>query len=139
MQVTGRDIKDEWIPSEVEYTRKNFDTIIKHIHTKEFSYNSKLYTYQLQILVQNENETHEELVTRIRHRLLTEIFVTDHDDYASIPSLPAPKQPQFVSILPYVQIACWHLPRRRDLNRFRQDLGVTHILTLLNQNEVNQS
>ena len=88
--------------------------------------------YQLKILRQDENESNEEFLTKIRHNLLGEIFIIDHDDHASIPSLPAPKQPQFVSIFPHTQIACWPLPRRRDLNRFRQDLGVTHILTLLN-------
>jgi protein-tyrosine phosphatase len=108
-------------------------------YEKEFSLNNRLYKYQLKILGQNENESYEELLTKIRHHLLGEIFSIDHDDHASIPSLPAPKQPQFVSIFPHTQIACWPLPRRRDLNRLQQDLGVTHILTLLNHNEINQT
>jgi protein-tyrosine phosphatase len=106
---------------------------------KEFSLNNRIYKYQLKILHQNEHETHEDLLIKIRENLLGEIFVVDHDDHASIPSLPAPKQPQFVSIFPHTQIACWPLPRRRDLNRFQQDLGVTHILTLLNQKEISNS
>lgn len=106
---------------------------------KEFSLNNKIYKYQLKILHQDKHETHEELLIKIRENLLGEIFVIDHDDHASIPSLPAPKQPQFVSIFPHTQIACWPLPRRRDLNRFQQDLGVTHILTLMNSKEINQT
>jgi len=109
------------------------------LYEKEFSLNNKLYKYQLKILIQNENQSNEEFITNIRHHLLGEIFSIDHDDHASIPSLTAPKQPQFISIFPHSQIACWPLPRRRDLNRFRQDLGVTHILTLLNQNEINHT
>ena len=109
------------------------------VYQKEFSFNKKLYRYELKILTQNENESNEELITRIRHSLLGDLLVANIDDYASIPSLPTPKQPQFVSISPYSQIACWPLPSRRVLNRFRETFGVTHILTLLNQNEINQS
>ncbi|CAF4589016.1 unnamed protein product [Rotaria sp. Silwood1] len=109
------------------------------LYQKEFSLNNKLYTYHLRILIQNNNESQEELITKILNNLLSEVFFIDHDDHASIPSLPAPKQPQFVSISSYSQIACWPLPRRRDLKRFRQDLGVTHIFTLLNNNEIKQT
>jgi protein-tyrosine phosphatase len=109
------------------------------LYDKEFSSNNRLYKYQLKILIQNENESYEELRTNIRDKLLSELFFIDHDDHASIPSLPAPKEPQFVSIFPHSQIACWPLPRRRDLNRFQQDLGVTHILTLMNSKEINQT
>lgn len=107
-------------------------------YKNEFSYNNKLYRYHLRILIQNENETNEELVHRILHCLLGERFRTDHDDHESIPSLPTVKQPQFVSIRPYSHIACWHLPGRRDWKRFQQDLGVTHVLTLLNDNEISK-
>jgi protein-tyrosine phosphatase len=118
----------------VQYTE-----ISSLLYEKEFSLNNKLYNYQLKIIIQNENESNEELLTKIRNNLLGEIFIIDRDDHASIPSLPAPKEPQFVSIFPHSQIACWPLPRRRDLNRFQQDSSVTHILTLSSQNEVNHT
>lgn len=113
-------------------------TALSHID-KEFIQNNRSYKYQLKILQENIDESFDNLLIRIRQELLGEIFVIDHDDHASIPSLPAPKQPQFVSICAHTQIACWPLPRRRDLNRFRTDLGVTHILTLLNHKEINQT
>ncbi|CAF3161599.1 unnamed protein product, partial [Rotaria sp. Silwood2] len=141
---------DYYLTTGVNYLRSEYVMIIllKNVqytelsslsYEKEFSLNNKLYKYYLRILIQNVNESKEELVTKILYNLLGEIFITNHDDHASIPSLPAPKQPQFVSISSYSQIACWPLPRRRDLKRFQQDLGVTHILTLLNDNEINQT
>ncbi|CAF0849306.1 unnamed protein product [Rotaria sordida] len=145
-----QNIIENYLLTGINYLRSEYAMIIllKNVqytelsslsYEKEFSLNNKLYRYNLQILIQNNNETNEELITKIRYNLLGEIFITDHDDHQSIPSLPTPNQPQFVSISSYSQIACWHLPGRRDLKRFRQDLGVTHILTLLNHNEINQS
>ena len=141
---------DHYINTGINHLRSEYAMIIllKNVqytdlstlsYEKNFTMNNRSYTYQLQILIQNQTESNEEFLHKIRHHILGEIFVTDHDDHASIPSLPAPKQPQFVSISPYTQIACWPLPRRRDLDRFRQDLGVTHILTLLNSKELNQT
>ncbi|CAF3366566.1 unnamed protein product, partial [Rotaria sp. Silwood2] len=128
---------DYYLTTGVNYLRSEYVMIIllKNVqytelsslsYEKEFSLNNKLYKYYLRILIQNVNESKEELVTKILYNLLGEVFITNHDDHASIPSLPAPKQPQFVSISSYSQIACWPLPRRRDLKRFQQDLGVTH-------------
>ncbi|CAF3316699.1 unnamed protein product [Rotaria socialis] len=108
-------------------------------YEKEFSSNKKSYKYNVRIIIQNENESNEELITKIRDNLLGEIFFIDRDDHESIPSIVAPRQPQFVSISAYSQIACWSLPRRRDLKRFQKDLGVTHILTLQNHHEVSQT
>jgi protein-tyrosine phosphatase len=141
---------DHYITTGINHLRTEYAMIIllKNVqytdlseltYEKKFSLNNKSYAYQLQILIQNESESNEELLTKIRHNLLGEIFVIDHDDHASIPSLPAPKQPQFVSISSYSQIACWQLLRRRDLDRLHQDLGVTHILTLLNNKEVSHT
>jgi protein-tyrosine phosphatase len=141
---------DHYLTTGINHLRSEYAMIIllKNVRTieaallpdeKEFSLNNKTFKYQLKILHQDEHETQEELLIKIRENLLGEVFIIDHDDHASIPSLPAPKQPQFVSIFPHTQIACWPLPRRRDLNRFQQDLGVTHILTLLNHKEINQT
>ncbi|CAF1047532.1 unnamed protein product [Adineta steineri] len=116
-----------------------FDELLPLTIQQEFTRNNKLYKYQMQIIIQKNQETNEELLSRICDQLVGEIFFIDHDDHESIPSLPAPKQPQFVSIFPYSQIACWPLPARRDLNKFRKDLGVTHILSLLNSKEINNS
>jgi protein-tyrosine phosphatase len=141
---------DEYLTTGINHLRSEYAMFIllKNVqyielssltYEKQFSLNNKSYKYQLQILIQNEHESNEDLITKIRHKLLGDVFISDHDDHESIPSLPAPKQPQLVSILPYTQIACWHLPPRRDLNRFRQDLGITHILTLLNHKEIRNS
>lgn len=137
---------DQYLTTGINHLRTEYAMIIllKNVQNltslstidKEFFYNNKSYKYQLQILQENLDE---DFLSRIRHALLGEVFSVDHDDYESIPSLPAPKQPQFVSIRPHTQIACWPLPRRRDLNRFREDLGVTHILSLLNDKEINQN
>jgi hypothetical protein len=138
---------DHYMSTGINYLRSEYAMIIllKNVqynelsslsYKKDFSLNNKFYTYQLQIVIQNQNDTQEKLLTQIRYKLLGEVFTTDHDDHASIPTVPTPKQPQFVSISSHTQIACWPLPRRRDLIRFRKDLGVTHMLTLLNNNEI---
>lgn len=140
---------DQYLTTGINHLRSEYAMIIllKNVQNlttlssieKEFTQNNKSYKYQLKILQQTIDESYEDLLVRIRHELLGEIFVIDHDDHASIPSLPAPKEPQFVSIFAHTQIACWPLPRRRDLTRFRTDLGVTHILTLLNDKEINSN
>ncbi|UJR15650.1 hypothetical protein I4U23_002586 [Adineta vaga] len=79
---------------------------LSFIDEKQFSLNNKVYIYQLKILLQDTNETNEEFLKKIRQQLLGEIFVIDRNDHESIPSLPSPKEPQFVAILPYTQIAC---------------------------------
>ena len=104
-------------------------------HRVEFTLNQKRYDHPLQILV----HSHDELLRRIRCSLIGEMYFIHHDDHASVPSLPGAKQPHFVAISPSSQIACWPLPRRRDLKRFRQELGVTHVLTLLNSREITQT
>lgn len=137
---------DQYLQTGINHLRTEYAMIIllKNVQNltplstidQEFFHNNKSYKYQLKILEENSNE---DFLHRIRNELLGEMFSIDHDDHASIPSLPAPKQPQFVSIRPYAQIACWPLPRRRDLTRFHEDLGVTHILTLLNDKEIHQN
>jgi protein-tyrosine phosphatase len=118
----------------VEYTQ-----LSSFIYPQQLSIQTKVYNYSLQILIENVDQSNDEFLTIIRSRLLGEQFIDDHDDHASVPSWPSPRQPQFVSIFPSIEIACWPMIRRRDLKRFRQDLGVTHVLTLLNDNEVNQT
>jgi len=138
------DFIDEYLQTGVNHLRSEYAMIIllKHVQTltisneKTFTYNNRKYKYQLKIVQQDESASNDEFLTKIRQEILGDIFSIDHDDHASIPSLPAPKQPQFVSIFPHTQIACSALPGRRDLKIYQQDLGITHILTLLNAKEV---
>ena len=105
----------------------------------EFTLNQKRYEYTLQMIPHSDNESQDELLRRIRCSLIGDMYFLHHDDHASVPSLPGAKQPYFVAMSPSSQIACWPLPRRRDLKRFRQELGVTHVLTLLNSRELIQT
>lgn len=98
--------------------------------------NGKLYKYTLNILMKPDAQTNEQFLTSIRSILIGEQFSDGHHDHASVKSFPTSRQPEFVLIRPFVQIACWSLPRRRDLKRFREDFHVTHILTLQNPTEV---
>lgn len=101
--------------------------------------NKKIYSYSLQVLREDECQSKEELFTKIRTQLLGEQFIDNHHDHASVPTLPSPRQPQFVAISPHSRIACSGMPRRRDLTRFQQEFGLTHVLTLLNADEIKKS
>lgn len=148
--VCNQNMIDQYLTTGINHLRSEYALIIllKNVqyndlislsHKKEFLLNNRIYKYELKILNQNPDESNEEFLIKIRDNLLGEKYFTDHDDHESIPSLPAPKQPQLVSIFPHTKIACWPLPRRVDLKRFREDLGLTHILTLLNPKEINQT
>lgn len=145
--VCNQDMIDRYLSTAIHYQRTDYAMfiILKDVQhsqlssftlNRQFSSNNRIYKYQLKILVQDANESHEDFLHKIRCQLLGEIFFIDRDDHESIPSLPAPKEPQFVSISAHTQIACWPLPGRRDLSRFRKDLGVTHILSLINDKEL---
>lgn len=116
------------------------DQIHSYSRSKTIILDKVQYKYQLKILIENSTTfTRDDFLTVIRSNLLGHQFFDNHDDHASLAKVPSPSEPQFVAISSFTRIACWPLPRRRDLSRFRRDLGVTHVLTLQNEREIDNN
>ncbi|CAF1151710.1 unnamed protein product [Didymodactylos carnosus] len=81
----------------------------------------------LQLLQQHSNESLNHFQERLINYLLSTI---NHKSS----SLYYPELPQFVQLPSGANLTCWHRPSERDLPLLRQ-LGTTHILTLLGQQE----